>query len=421
MEFLQHLFNTEGFPPRWLCGTAWRPFTGWFMIASDLMIFGAYLSIPLLLLYFINKKKDMVFHRIFWLFAAFIFACGVSHLLDAIMFWWPAYRLNALERFLTGLVSWITVFALIPIIPVALSLRSPKALQVEIDERRRAESELAKLNEDLERIISDRTRDLNQKAWQLEAANRELESFSYSVSHDLKAPLRKIQQFSEMVQAHYLQDRLPDALPEPQSSEALKMYLERIVVNASEMGNLIEDLLSFSRVANAELKSESVNLSAIAQSLARDLMEQEPVRQAEFMIQDGIVARGDLTLLRAVLQNLLGNAWKYTSQKPQARIEFGLCDDRQMRCCFVRDNGAGFDMSGVHRLFKPFQRLHSKSEFPGSGIGLANVQRIVSRHGGRIWAEGKPGEGAVFYFSLPDLAELPTAGERVVLRQPENA
>lgn len=407
MEFLQHLFNTEGFPPRWLCGTGWLPFTGWFMIASDLMIFGAYLSIPLLLLYFINKKKDMVFHRIFWLFAAFIFACGISHLLDATMFWWPAYRLNALERFLTGLVSWATVFALIPIIPVALSLRSPKALQQEVDERRRAENDLARLNEDLERIISDRTHDLNQKAWQLEAANRELEAFSYSVSHDLKAPLRKIQQFSEMVQTQYLQN------PQVEISQSgnLKMYLERIVVNSSEMGNLIEDLLSFSRLANADLKSEPVNLSELAANIARDYLAQEPERQAEFKIQPGIVTRGDATLLQTVLQNLLGNAWKYTAQKPHALIEFGLCDERQMRCCFVRDNGAGFDMSGVHRLFKPFQRLHAKSDFPGSGIGLANVQRVLSRHGGRIWVEAKPNEGAVFYFSLPDLAEVPELPE----------
>jgi two-component system, chemotaxis family, sensor kinase Cph1 len=393
MEFLQDLLNTEGFPPRWLCGTSWQPFTGWFMIASDLMIFGAYLSIPLILLYFVNKKKDMVFPRIFWLFAAFIFACGVSHLLDALMFWWPVYRLNTLERFITGLISWVTVFALIPIVPVALALRSPKALEKEVEERRRAEAELTRLNEDLEQIISARTHDLNEKAWQLEIANKELESFSYSVSHDLKAPLRKIAQLSELIQSQHSEKLDPN----------LQMYLERIAANAFDMNSLIEALLSFSRIANAELQNERVPLSEMAQSIAQDLEEQEPERKVEFVIQEQIIAKGDPALLKSVLQNLFSNAWKYTSQNEETRIEFGSMEEQGRLCCFVRDNGVGFDMMSIDRLFKPFQRLHVRSDFPGSGIGLANVQRIISRHGGRVGAEGKPNEGATFYFSLPSL------------------
>lgn len=399
MDFILQLFNTEGFPLRWLCGTAWRPFVGWFMIASDLMIFSAYLSIPLLLVYFIRKKQDMAFLRIFWLFAAFIFACGVSHLLDAMMFWWPVYRLNALERFITGLISWGTVLALVPIIPQALALRSPAALEKEVNERRRAEESLTRLNEDLEKIIAERTREVNEKALLLETANRELEAFSYSVSHDLKAPLRKIEQFSEMIKAHET-----DGL-----DEKLKTYLERISANAVEMSALIEDMLGFSRLANAEMKREPVDLSRIAQDIAQDLQMEATDRSVTFVIQPGLTTEGDPTLLRAVLQNLLGNAWKYCSKNQAATIEFAQTTVQSGRCYFIKDNGVGFDMAGASRLFKPFQRLHLKSEFPGSGIGLANVQRIVSRHGGRVWAEGKPGEGATFYFTLPNAEDARNA------------
>lgn len=389
-DFLTHLLHTEGFPPRWLCGTGWLPFTGWFMITADLLIFTAYTSIPLLLLYFINKKKDMAFPKIFWLFAAFIFACGVSHLLDAIMFWWPAYRLNALEKFMTGLVSWTTVLTLIPIIPEALKLKSPFALEKEIEERKKIETELRNLNLNLENIVAERTQALNEKAGQLEAINKELETFSYSVSHDLKAPLRKIEQFSDMILVNQ-----PEAVP-----SELKLYLERIAANATQMRELIEDMLRFSKVANAELRKEPINLSEMSQQILCDLQTQEPDRQAEWIIANNVQTEADPLLLKSVLENLLGNAWKYTSKENLARIEFGLQNGNGNMTYYVKDNGVGFDMKNKERLFKPFQRLHLKADFPGTGIGLASVQRIINRHGGKIWAEASPGSGATFYFTL---------------------
>ncbi|WP_373531180.1 hypothetical protein [Vampirovibrio sp.] len=211
LDFLNRLFETEGFPPRWLCGSGWQSFTGWFMIVSDLIIFGAYISIPFLLLYFVSRKKFMVFPKIFWLFAAFIFACGISHLLDAVMFWWPAYRLNTLERFMTGVISWATVFSLIPTIPKALALKTPAALEKEIEQREKAERQLQQLNQELEAIVAERTEALNEKARQLKATNDELEAFSYSVSHDLKSPLRKIEQFSGLVMTRF-SDEVSEAL-----------------------------------------------------------------------------------------------------------------------------------------------------------------------------------------------------------------
>ncbi len=397
LDFLLQLFNTEGFPPRWLCGTGWLPFTGWFMIVSDLMIFGAYSSIPLLLLYFVNKRKDMVFPKIFWLFAAFIFACGVSHLLDAMMFWWPAYRLNALEKFATGLISWTTVAALIPIVPQALALKSPAELEKEIAERRAAEDKLKSLNENLERIVAERTQELSEKAWQLETVNKELEAFSYTVSHDLKAPVRKIEQFNGLIQAQYAE----------QVNDEMKEYLGRISANTNQMITLIDDLLTFSRVTNSALNREQLDLSRIARQIGDGLREHEPERKIEITIQDGLNAVGDPSLLQAVLQNLLENAVKYTSLKEHAKIEFGEMDQNGKRVYFVRDNGVGFDMKDARRLFKPFQRLHDVSIFPGTGIGLANIQRIISRHGGRVWAEGTPDEGATFYFTLPEFRGIP--------------
>lgn len=382
LTFLSQLLDTSGFPPRWLCGTGWLNFTGWFMIASDLMIFGAYVSIPMLLLYFVNKRKDMVFPRIFWLFAAFIFACGISHLLDALMFWWPVYRLNAMERFLTGLISWTTVFALVPIIPMALSLKTPAQLEKEIVERKAAEEKLRELNENLERIVQERTRELNEKALQLQSVNQELESFSYSVSHDLKAPLRKIQQFNDMIQQS-----------ESMSPEELRDYLGRMSGSANQMSSLIDDLLSFSRVAGFELKREKVDISEMAREIIRDFSEQEPERRVETAVQDGMTCYGDSVLVRSVLQNLLGNAWKYTVKSDPGRIETGFMLLDGEKVFFVRDNGIGFDMSQVNRLFRPFQRLVNKNEYPGTGIGLATVQRIVTRHGGKVWAEGKPDAG----------------------------
>lgn len=360
------------------------------MITADLLVFTAYTSIPLLLLYFVNKKRDTAFSKLFWLFAAFIFACGVSHLLDVVMFWWPAYRLNALEKFLTGIISWVTVFTLIPIIPEALKLKSAATLEKEIEERKKVESQLRDLNLNLEQIVEERTQALKNKARQLVATNKELETFSYSVSHDLKAPLRKIEQFSDLILTNQ-----PQALP-----DELKLYLERISANVGEMRELIEELLRFSKVANSEPQKAPINLSELSKQILADLQTQEPDRQAEFIIANNLQTEADPVLIKTVLQNLLGNAWKYTSKQQHTRIEFGMQNGNDPVTFYVRDNGIGFDMKYQDNLFKPFQRLHSKSDFPGTGIGLASVQRIINRHDGQVWAEGEPGAGATFFFTL---------------------
>ncbi|MDE2237933.1 MAG: PAS domain S-box protein, partial [Elusimicrobia bacterium] len=223
-----------------------------------------------------------------------------------------------------------------------------------------------------------------------ESAGQELEAFSYSVAHDLRAPLRAIGGFSQVLlegQAGRL-------------DEEGRQLFGRIRVNVSRMERLIDDLLILSRAVRTPLEVVSTDLSALASEIARTLRPTQPERKVEFVIQPGLRARGDRGLLRQVLENLLSNAWKYTGKHPSARIEFSaaLREGRQTYC--VRDDGAGFDMAYVHKLFTPFNRLHSVRDFPGSGVGLATVRRIIERHGGRVWAEGRPEAGAAFYFTL---------------------
>jgi signal transduction histidine kinase len=243
---------------------------------------------------------------------------------------------------------------------------------------------LKELNQNLESRVIERTTELKD-------ANKELEAFSYSVSHDLRSPLRKIDSFSQILLQRYT-DKLDDNG---------KQYLQRLSTNAGRMGELIDDLLALSRVNRSELKRSPVDLSAIAKEISENLQETQPERQVKWAIQGKIIADGDASLLRIVLENLLNNAWKFTSSHLYSRIEFNTRLQKDGNTAyFVSDNGVGFDMTYVNKLFQAFQRLHSASQFPGSGIGLAIVQRVIHRHGGEVWAEGAVGGGATFYFTL---------------------
>lgn len=255
------------------------------------------------------------------------------------------------------------------------------AILRDVTPQRQAEDAIKALNEDL-----------RHRAALLEAANKELEAFSYSVSHDLRAPLRSISGFAEVLVEDY-RDRL-DATGQD--------YLRRIREASQRMAALIDDLLNLSRLTRGDLRREPVDLSAVARLIASDLQQERPDRQAEFVIAPGLQARADPRLARTLLQNLIGNAWKYTSKHPSARIEFGSYsrDGDGQTVYFVRDDGAGFDMAYADKLFGAFQRLHGMKDFPGSGIGLATVQRIINKHGGEIWAEAAVERGATFHFTL---------------------
>lgn len=266
-------------------------------------------------------------------------------------------------------------------------------------ERKGTQEELKKRSLQLEAA----NRELKRRTEQLEALNRELETFSYTVSHDLRNPLQTIDGFSYMLQTIYAE----------QLEGKGQHYIEMMRQAVGDMGQLIEDLLNLSLAVRSEIEWEEVDLSAMVFDITKSLQMRQPSRQAKFSIAPNIIIQGDENLLRIALENLVGNAWKYTSKEKQTSIEFGVCtvstcpgkkthDDRVY---FLRDNGVGFDMEGADKLFTPFRRLHQASEFEGTGIGLATVQRILHSHGGRIWAEAAINQGATFYFTIAQYAE----------------
>lgn len=270
--------------------------------------------------------------------------------------------------------------------------RQAKALQntntrlhLEITEHLQTQQDIHHLNQELEQRVLERTA-------QLKAANQELEAFSYSVSHDLRAPLRSIDGFSQALLDDY----------GPRLDDEGQEFLHRVRSASQRMAQLIDELLYLSRLTRGEMVRRPVDLSALAELVAQELQQNDTQRQVEIVVQPNITAEGDSRLLRVVLENLLGNAWKFTGLRQQARIEFGQrqADESGKPVFFVRDNGAGFDSAYADKLFGVFQRLHRADEFPGTGIGLATVQRIIHRHGGRVWAEGEVDKGATFFFSL---------------------
>jgi signal transduction histidine kinase len=269
---------------------------------------------------------------------------------------------------------------------------------------RGTEAALQRTRDELERLVHKRTAELEEvnitledanrqlvrHTTDLQAVNKELERFSYSVSHDLRAPLRSLDGFS-LALLEDCADRL---------TEQGKDYLNRIRTASQRMGQLIDDLLGLARLARQEFRRKPVNVSELAQSVAADLRQTWPNRQVDLTVAPGLLADADPSLLRVALDKLLGNAWKFTSKQERAVIEVGAMPYEGTTAYFVRDNGAGFDMAYAGKLFGAFQRLHAMTEYPGTGIGLATVQRIVARHGGRVWAEGQVGQGATVYFTL---------------------
>jgi two-component system, chemotaxis family, sensor kinase Cph1 len=351
IDFFRHLTDVSDWPPRWFCGR-WSDFHGWLYILSDLTIWLAYMAIPIILIRFVAIKKGVPLPSVFLLFGAFILLCGTTHLIDAAMFWWPAYRINALVRFLTGVVSIATVIALIRYFNEAVGLRTSREYERELVFRQQAEQELSRSNE-------------------------ELQQFAYVASHDLQSPLKTIINYLDLLERNH-GDQL--------DTEGHKL-LHTTSAAATRMRTLINDLLDFSRVG-ANMAFTAVNLNELVTEI---LEEQQPDIQAT----KAVVEVGNLPIINAqrtdikqVFSNLISNALKY--HRP------GVAPNLSIRASDEGDAPQHYD-----RVFQVFQRLHGRNEYPGTGIGLATCKKLIDIYGGKIWIDSKPGIGSTFYLTIP--------------------
>lgn len=384
-DALTSFFGEGPFLPHGHC-YLWLPSLLWIQVISDALIAGSYFSIPVVLWYFVKKRPDFPFKWVMVMFGVFVMACGTTHVFAIINIWWPHYWAEAGVKIVTASMSVLTALMLWPLLPEALAIPSPNelrrinvSLQEEIARRRDAEANLRALNQAL-----------TERTLALEVANKELEAFSYSVSHDLRAPLRHIQGYARLLLAEV--EGLKDSAKE---------YLSSMVQATTKMGSLVDDLLAFAKTSRATLNAEAVNLNAIVAAAKKECEVADAPHRIDWQLESLPIVKGDAKLLAVVFNNLISNAVKFTRNRasPMIKISATPSDDSEVVVC-VKDNGAGFDQAYQHKLFGVFQRLHHEEEFEGNGIGLATVHRIVTRLGGRIWAEGVPGEGATFFVAL---------------------
>mgnify|MGYP000178567858 CR=1 FL=1 len=370
-ETLSAILHGYGFMPHGHC-YLWNPTLVSTMVVTDTLIFLAYTSISWTLYYLVRKIK-LPFNWMFVAFGIFIAACGVTHAMEVLTLWTPAYWISALIKTLTASASVLTAILLFPLMPKVVNL-----------------AKTSKLSEEHRLRLIETSEQLRRQTIHLEAVNGELEEFCQAVSHDLRAPLRSMMAFSTELKTEYGDQLAPPA----------KQNLDRVLNSAKRMGELIDGLLTLSRLTRSDLQTETINLSKITLEIHEDFKRNHPERQVDVRIGPDLIVQGDSRLLQAAMVNLFENSWKFTSKQPHAQIEFGKKWMDGTPVYFIKDNGAGFDMQYAHKLFGSFQRLHSIKEFEGNGVGLATVKRIIQRHGGKIWAESELNRGTTFYFTI---------------------
>ncbi len=369
VDFFKGLFSTDQWPARWHCGN-WSSFHGWLYIISDLSIWIAYFMIPLIIINYVSKKKSGIkFQKIYLLFAAFILFCGMTHFLDAVMFWIPMYRLNALIRLVTAIVSLLTVYYLIKILPLAFRLKTTEELEREVARRIQAEERLAE-------------------------ANASLTSFAYIASHDLQEPVRKIRTFASQLQDHYT-EKLDDEG---------KLLVAKIMKSGSRMQTMTTDILTLS-VYTDQISMTTVSLNDSINIALLDLETRIKETGAEIKVETLPDVYGNLSYLGHLFLNILSNSMKFCKKRPAIRI-WGEKSGSQVDI-YVEDNGIGVEEEGREKIFLAFQKMHSKHEYDGSGLGLAICKRIVDIHHGSITVSSKIDEGSTFVITLPAIKPNP--------------
>ena len=400
-DFFQHLFDTSDFPPRWHCG-AWTDAHGWLHILSDLGVWSAYLAIPCVLAYFVLRRKDIPFRKIFVLFAAFIVACGTTHLMEALIFWWPAYRLAGLIKLFTAVVSWSTVIALIPAVPKVLAMRSPEELEREITARKLAEENMLKANVELERRVQERTAELQEAALALKEANRRKDEFLATLAHELRNPLAPIRN-----SLHLMSQPAANAAVQEKARATMERQLKQLV-------RLVDDLLDINRISKGKLQlvktplelSEAIN-SAVETS--RPLIVEMQQELHIDLPPEPVVVDADLVRLAQALMNLLNNAAKYSPKNTVIDLKVERKDSEAL--ITVRDHGIGIASEQLPRIFDIFSQVDPALDRSrgGLGIGLSLVKSLVELHGGTIEARSEGlGKGSEFTIRLP-IAKAPSA------------
>ncbi len=399
-EFLLDLFDTGDFPARWYCGE-WSPGHGWLHIVSDIAIFGAYAAIPITIALFVLRRDDVPFPRIFWLFAAFIFSCGSVHLVEALIFWHPVYRVSGVMKLGTAVVSWATVVALVRAMPMAMSLPGLKKMNDALEEANsRLQDEIIE-RAAVEAQLRDNHAELEAALEALKHKNKELADFTYMASHDLQEPLRKLMSFSEL-----LREDAGDALPEDAVED-----LDFITDAAERMRTLVQSLLRLSRVGRAQLELTEVPVADCVHEAVGILSTRIEDADAEVSVPDTLpTLTADRALLVQLFQNLIGNGIKFVSPGERPRVEITAEEVEDGWLIGVRDHGIGIDPEQIDQIFTPFRRLHTRSEYAGSGIGLAICKKVVERHGGVLRVESSPGEGSHFLFLLGVVEPAPPSG-----------
>lgn len=371
IDFFTLLFDVQDWPPRWFCGY-WSEFHGWLYIISDLTIWLAYFTIPIFILAFVFKKPDIPLPKVFWLFGAFILACGLTHLMDAIIFWWPAYRLSALIRFITAVVSLGTVFALIKFFPMALKLTTSDEFNAEIKKRKAAEEKLQAVNTEIK------------------IKSKEVERFAYIASHDLQAPLNSFKQLL----------KLSEKKSKEIDDDELKEFMTYLGKSAERMDELVKGLLSYSRVGQEAGEIELVDLNQTLSEVLADLQSSISSLDVKVVAEQMPTIYGRKLALRLMFQNLIGNAIKFHHPDRTPHVTISSKEHADHWEFSVADNGLGIAEKELDQVFEIFRRASSAKGIKGTGIGLAHCQKIAEIHHGKIWVTSTVGEGSTFHFTV---------------------